>query len=447
VTDRSGPDRLTLQAALVEKPWPPPSVAWFGVAVLMAATVFSLVDRQVLSLLVEPMRGSLGLSDVQIAMLQGPAFMVSYTLLGFPLGWLADRTHRLRLVAAGIAVWSIACAACGLAESYGSLAIARMFVGVGEAVLAPAIVSLVADYFPPVQRPFAMSVLSSASTAGIGLALLAGGTVISLARSQPTISLGVLPQLETWRFVFIACGVPGLLIALLLLAAREPTRREDRPATGPAVAFRPFLGRARRWATRHFAAISIVAIIGYGFMAWSPTYLVRRHGWTITEAALALGSFFAVLGPSGAIFAGWLTRRRRQRGETDAALRVCRISAIGLTVSIGSLALDLPIALILALLAIAVFCIAMAPGISAAALQEPTPSALRGRMAATYYIVTNLVGASLGPVVAAMLTQYVFHDPLRVGISLATLALVGGPLTAVLLTTALAPYRAMLRPG
>lgn len=422
-------------------PWPGPTVAWYGVAVLMVATIFSLIDRQILSLLVEPMRASLGLGDVQIAVLQGPAFMVAYTLLGFPLGWLADRTHRIRLVATGIALWSIASAACGLADSFGSLAVARMCVGIGEAVLGPASVSLIADYFSPLRRPLAMSVQSSAATAGLGLALLAGGTVIAYARAQPAITIGNLPPVDTWRFVFFACGLPGLLVALLLLIGREPPRRDDRIATHPVVAFRPFVAQARRWILRHFAAISATAVVGYGFMAWSPTFLVRRHGWAITDAALTLGLLFVALGPAGSIFAGWLTRRRRQRGEVDAALRVCRISAAGLTVSVGSLALNPPIAVVVGLLAMAVFCIAMTPGISAAALQEATPNALRGRMAATYYIVTNLVGAGLGPVVAALLTQYLYHDPAQVGLSLATLALIGGPLTALLLTLALRPYR------
>ncbi len=429
------------------QPWPSPAVAWYGVAVLMLATVFSLVDRQVLSLLVEPMRASLGLSDVQLAVLQGPAFMVSYALLGFPLGWLADRTHRTRLVATGIALWSVASVACGLANSFSSLAIARMFVGIGEAVLGPASVSLIADYFTPARRPLAMSVQSAAASAGIGLALLVGGSVIALARAQPTVTIGTLPPLDTWRFVFFVCGLPGLLVALLLLVAREPPRREDRTVTRPVVTFLPFVAQTRRWILRHFAAISIIAIVGYGFMVWSPTFLVRRHGWAITDAAFTLGVLFAVLGPTGSIFAGWLTRRRRRRGEVDAALRVCRLSAMGLAVSVGGLALDLPVTVVVLLLAGAVFCIAMTPGISVVALQEATPNALRGRLAATYYIVTNLIGAGLGPVVAAVLTQYVFHDPSQVGLSLATLALIGGPLTALLLTLALAPYREIVTSG
>lgn len=422
-------------------PWPDPVVAWFGVGMLMLATILSLVDRQVLSLLVEPMSRSLGLSDVQIAMLQGPAFMVSYALLGLPLGWLADRTHRIRLVASGVAMWSVACASCGLMQTFESLAIARMLVGVGEATLGPACISLIADYFSPTRRPLAMSIQTSASSAGIGLAMLAGGSVIALARSQPEVSFAGLASIQTWRFVFLACGLPGLLVAALLLTVREPARREDHVVTASTIAFLPFLSQARRWVLYHFTAISVVAIVGYGFMAWSPTYLTRRHGWAIADAAFTLGILFAVLGPGGSIFAGWLTRQWRQRGKLDAALRVCRLSAVGLTLSVGGIAMRPGAGLVVTLLAIAVFCIAMTPGVSAAALQEATPNALRGRMAATYYIVTNLVGASLGPVVTALLTQFVFREPAQVGLSLATLALIGGPLAMLLLTVALAPYR------
>jgi MFS family permease len=423
---------------------PKPAVAWFGVAALMLATIFSLIDRQVLSLLVEPVRGSLGLSDMQIATLQGPAFMVSFTLLGFPLGWLVDRAHRIRLVAAGIALWSIACASCGLMHSFESLAVARMFVGIGEAVLGPASISLIADYFGPERRPLAMSVQFSAASAGIGIALLAGGSVVALSHSQPTIAVGGLLLIETWRFVFLACGLPGLLVALLVLTAREPPRREDHAATSLGIRFLPFLSQARRWVLPHFGAVSVVAIVGYGFMGWSPAFLMRRHGWSVLEAAFALGLLFVVLGPAGSVFAGWLVRRWRQRGQADAALRVCRASAIGLALSIGGLALSLTAPVVVVLLAVAVFCTTMAPGVSAAALQEATPGAMRGRMAATYYIVTNLVGASLGPLVVAGLTQYAFHEPSQVGLSLATLALCGGPLAAVLLTVALRPYREIL---
>ena len=426
------------------RPWPSPRVAWTGVAVLMLASIFSLIDRQVLSLLVEPMKASLGLSDVQIATLQGPAFMVSYTLLGFPLGWMADRVHRIRLVAVGIVVWSIACAASGFMHTFESLAIARMFVGVGEAVLAPATLSLIADYFAPSRRPLAMSVQASASTAGIGLAMLAGGSVIALARSNPELSLPGLPPMEAWRWVFVVCGLPGLLVAALLLATTEPERREDRSRSRAVVAFLPFLRMGRRWLVCHCGAISVVAIIAYGFMGWAPTYLVRAHGWAITEAAFLLGALFAVLGPAGSIFAGWLARRRRVRGEPDALLRVCRLSVLGLFSSIGAIALEPRASLVVGLLAAAVFFIAMAPGISAAALQEATPNALRGRVAAMYYIVTNLVGASAGPVVAALLTQHLFRDPAQVGSSLATLAIVGSPLAVLLFTLALGPYRAIL---
>ena len=154
-----------------------------------------------------------------------------------------------------------------------------------------------------------------------------------------------------------------------------------------------FLRQGWRWVSLHFAAISVIAIIAYGFMAWSPSFLVRRYGWSITEAAFTLGLLFVVLGPAGSIVAGWLTRRRRVRGEVDAPLRVCRLSTAGLAVGIGALALEPTAWVLLPLLALAVFSIAMAPGISAAALQEATPNALRGRMAAIYYIVTNLLGA------------------------------------------------------
>jgi MFS family permease len=424
--------------------WPSKGVAWYAVAALMLASVMSLVDRQVLNLLVDPIRASLGLSDLQIGMLQGPAFMVCYTLLGFPAGWWADRAHRLRLIAAGMVLWSIATMACGLVDSYGAMLAARAAVGIGEAVLAPATISLMADYFAPEKRAIAMSVQGTATNAGIGISLLVGGAVMAAARGMQPIVIEGLPPIDGWRFVFLACGLPGIVVALLVLAAREPPRRSNRSASAPAIAFVAFVRDSRRWILGHFTAISIVAVLSYSVMAWGPSSLIRRYGWSIGEAGLALGLMFAVLGPLASLAGGFLARAYQMRGESDGALRVLRIGTAGLATCMVALALPWSSRLVVVPLAAAVFFLTMMPIVSAVAVQEVSPNAVRGRVAATYYIVTNLIGAGLGPLVTASLTQYVFREPSQIGLSFATIAAIGGPIVLVLLTLTLAPYRMLV---
>jgi MFS family permease len=421
--------------------WPSRGVAWYGVAVLMLAAILSLVDRQVLNLLVDPIRASLSLTDVQIGVLQGPAFMVCYTLLGFPAGLLVDRVHRLRLVAAGIAIWSAATIACGLATSYEGMLLARALVGTGEAVLAPATISLIADYFAPLDRPVAMSVNGTAANAGIGLSLLAGGLLMDATRGMTPIAFAGLPPIEGWRLVFIVCGAPGLFVALLLLAGREPPRQQERARGDPAARFVPFLAVARRWILPHFAAISLIAVLSYGFMSWVPAYVIRRYDWSVGDAGRVLGLLFVTLGPAGALAGGFLTRRRQRRGQSDAPLRVVRLLMLAMAAAVASLAFEWTGRTVLAPLAVAVFALSALPIVSATALQQVTPGEVRGRMAAVYYISTNLIGASLGPLVTAALVQWVLKDSKQVGLSLAVLALATAPLAWLLLSIALRPYR------
>jgi MFS family permease len=433
----SGPD------AAPGQDWPSPAMAWYGVIVLMMAALVAILDRQILSLLVEPIRASLMLTDVQIGILQGAAFVVFYTLLGFPVGWLMDRTHRLRLVAAGIVVWSLGTLCCGLAGSYEAMFAARALVGAGEAVVSPAAVSLIADYFAPSRRSVAMSVHGTAAMFGTGLSLVAGGALMAAARTMEPVVISGLPAIESWRFVFVACALPGIAVAALVFTAREPARRNDRP-NATLTRFGPFLAIGRGWMATHFAAVCLIAVVAFAFMNWAPAFLIRRHGWSAEDVGYVIGMMFLVLGPLGILTGGLATQALQRRGVPDAALRVLRISALCMTSIIATLGLPWGATTVLVPAGLAVFCISLTPTVSVIAMQQATPNHLRGRMAAVYFITTNLVGSSLGPVATAALTQYVFEDPRDLGLSLASLALVGGPLIALLLSLSLAPYRRLL---
>ena len=231
--------------------WASPPYAWFVVLVLTIAYTCSFIDRQILTLLIEPIRRDLHITDTQVSLLGGLAFSILYTTLGIPIARLADQTHRRNLMAAGLAFWSIMTATCGLARSFWGLFAARIGVGVGEAALSPAAFSLLADYFPPQRLARAISVYSMGLYFGAGLALMIGGSVVQgrVERAGARV-LPVIGEVFPWQMTFFAVGLLGLPALLLMFTIREPVRRgmAKKPARAqgaltPNAAERPAAGR------------------------------------------------------------------------------------------------------------------------------------------------------------------------------------------------------------
>lgn len=197
--------------------------AWYIVGVLMLAYLFSYIDRSILSLLVGPIRSDLQLSDTQLSLLHGFAFALFYAILGFPIGRAADRYHRVGIIVTGISFWSIMTAACGLAKSFPQLFLARMGVGIGEAALNPCAYSIITDSFPRRLLARALSTYVMGTYMGFGVAFVIGGLVVEAITQAPVIQLPVLGQIHTWQAAFFYVGLPGLIVALLiLLTVREP---------------------------------------------------------------------------------------------------------------------------------------------------------------------------------------------------------------------------------
>ena len=193
--------------------------AWTTVTILMIAYVLSFIDRQILNLLVEPIRRDLVISDTQMSLLMGLSFALFYTVCGIPLGRLADTRSRRGLIAIGVLFWSAATAACGTAKLYWQFLICRVGVGVGEAALSPAAYSLIADSFPPERRATAISVYSMGVYLGSGIAFLLGGLVIQFASAQGNVVLPVLGEVRPWQLIFLILGAAGVLFTLLMLAS------------------------------------------------------------------------------------------------------------------------------------------------------------------------------------------------------------------------------------
>ncbi len=415
---------------------------WYVVTVLIVAYIFSFIDRQILTLLVGPIRATLQISDTQISLLHGLAFALFYSVLGLPIGRMVDRRKRTTIIAVGIAVWSIMTAFCGLARSFLQLFLARVGVGVGEAALSPAAYSMISDYFPPHQRPRAMSLYISAAYIGGGIAILAGGALIAL---MPPVTLPMIGNLEPWQALFMVVGLPGLLVALWVLTLREPARTGvmagDHPSFAEFGQFMTARGRAFGFLILGFA---LSGVMWNGAIAWIPTYFIRVFGWTASQVSLPYGLITIVSGTSGIILGGSIATRLRSQSIMDANIRV-GLLAVAIAMPSGIAATFAGSANIaMALFAVFLFGCSMPWGSAVAALHEITPNQMRGQVSAVYLFCLSLLGMGLGPTMVASFTDHLFHNDLALGKSIALAIAIAGPISAVLLLLARRPYREAL---
>lgn len=429
-----------------ETPYPRPVLGWFAVAVLLLAYVSSFIDRQILGLLVTPIRRDLDISDTQMSLLMGLAFALFYTILGLPVARMADSRSRRGIIAWGIAAWSLMSVACGLTRTYGQLLLARFGVGVGEAALSAPSYSLVADYFPPARLATALSVYSTGIYLGAGLANVIGGAVIGFADRGQMIHWPIVGEVRAWQSVFFAIGLPGLLIALLMRCVPEPPRRgaartRTRIPLGTVVGY--LRANSRTFFTHNFG-IALISLVNYGSASWLPTWLIRVHGWTPARAGMTLGPITMVFGSLGIVGGGWLADRLRARGYSDAKMRVCLMSAAGQLIT-GVLYLTAPTTT-LSLIWFAPFSVfAAGPfGAAAAAVQEITPDRMRAQLSSVYLLVINLLGLGVGPTAVAMTTDFIFRDPLAVGRAMLAVTIVGLVGACVVLASGLGAYRRTL---
>lgn len=417
-----------------------PTYAWYVVAVLLLAYTLSFIDRMILSLLVGPIKADLGISDTQMSLLMGFAFAIFYSVLGIPLGWLADRRARRGLIVAGVAAWSLMTAACAFARGYVGLFLARVGVGVGEATLSPAAYSMLGDYFPREKLGRAMAVYSIGVPLGSGIALMAGSVVVKLVTEGPPVKLPIVGELEPWRLTFLWVGLPGLLVALLIaLTVHEPPRQGEATKAGHSELV-AFLKTHPAAIAAHFGGMSLVALVMYGAMAWIPQFLHRTYGMPVPEAGLWFGVATAACGAAGLLLGGWLADGLYRRGFKDAHLRVIRLNAILLLPLFVGMALAPTASLALGLMIVAMLVGTIHGGVAGAALQMITPNRLRARMVALYFLVANLIGLGLGPTAIALVTDLAFGRPEALRYGLAIVTGVALPISALILTAGLKPF-------
>ena len=425
-------------------PWPSPIQGWYVTGVLLLGFTFSFVDRQVLNLLVEPIRADLKLSDTEISLLQGFAFVVTYVSLSVPIGRMVDRFNRMRIMIGGILVWSATTLACGLSRNFLQLLFARMGVGAGEAALTPAAWSVLADYFHPDRLARPISVYLMGPYIGAGIAMIAGAEVLDWTAEVDAIELPIFGILKPWQFTFIAVGLPGILVAALFATLREPVRRGRQTSVGVPPwreVVRYFMKHKRIYIALHLGVPFIVVML-YGLQAWVPTILLRVYDMELADAGRQYGVVALLAGSAGVLTGPILERWIRARGDSCAPLRVAMLGAGSAVVCLNMLRWIDDSTTALAVIGGASFSVTLPLALITTVMQDVTPNAMRGVVNGMYVVTTNVLGLALGPTLVAATTDYVFADPEAVALSLASVALVVGPVAILLLWSGTAAYRA-----
>lgn len=394
--------------------WPNPVYAWYVVGVLTVAQTLSLIDRQIVGLLIGPLKEDLGLTDFQVSLLGGPAFALFYTTLGVPIGRLGDRMSRSVIMSCGVFFWSLATMACGLARSFGALFLARVGVGVGEAALSPNAYSMIADYFPPHKLTRPTSLYLSGVWFGTGLAFIIGGAVIDYVASVKSVAVPFVGELKTWQAVFVAVGAPGLLFPLLMLTVREPVRRNKlHQSAGNEVTLKAaiaFVWTNRRIYLPLFFSLGLYSAYGLGMTFWTIEFFVRQFDMARSNVSYIYGILAFVLGMTGSMAAGWLADRLERRGVADAKLRMA-FAGIAAMVPVSILFPLMP-AMELAMLGVAgvVFLTPWPFGPAVASIQVITPNEMRGLVSGLYLFVAIVLGLGVGPPLVAVMTDFIFRS-------------------------------------
>jgi MFS family permease len=404
--------------------------AWSAVAVLCIAQVVSTVDRGMLALVVDPVRRDLAIGEVDIALLQGFAFAVFYVSVGLPLGYVADRVNRRRLLFGGILVWSAGTLACGLADSFTQMFFARLVIGVGEAVLGPCAVGMIGDMFAPERRGRPMALYVLGSMVAYGLGSMATGAVLQKGAAGGFAGWPVVADLAPWRTAFVLMGLAGLPVALLLLLIAHNRREGDRQAQGASL---PFAEMAARWSVLLplYGGVALFAMGAAAASGWGAALLTRAYGYAPAEVGKQLGAAQMVCSLIGAGLAAFVVDRVAKAGGTPAKLRMsAALALLTIPACMGFASQSGTGALLLTATVMATSALYGTTMLSI--LAEAVPVQARGLAVAFYAFVMTMIGGSLGPLAVAALTERVFANPARVGWSMGIVGAVALTLSAML---------------
>ncbi|MCZ4344158.1 MFS transporter [Sphingomonadaceae bacterium G21617-S1] len=421
-----------------------PVRAWSSVGILMLFSLMSITDRKIISLLVEPIKHDLQLSDTQLGLLTGLAFSVTYSLIGLPMGWAVDRFSRRVIIFFGLMTWSLSAIYCGLVRTYTQLFIGRAGVGVGEAALSPVAVSLIGDLFPRDKISLPMGFYAASFHLGTGCALVAGGMVIGYFDATEGVALPLAGHVAPWQAALIVTGAPGLLFSLLVFLLPEP-RRRPAPTLGWRLQLADFVRPRRTVIFCSFAGFALTSLATYAITAWTPAFLSRTFGWDSAEIGLIWGVTAGGAGIVGALAGGWSISRLYQAGVKEACLLFPGWAGM-VAAPFLVLAYFLPEAwMVLTSLGAGLTILGTAAGASYATWQMISTPQFRGQLTAAFVLCTGLFGTGLGPLFVGLVTDHVVRDEANLGYSLAIVLGTVLPAMAILLLSGCRPLRRLLQ--
>lgn len=428
-------------------PWPSASTAWTVAILLMLANTFSFIDRQILSLLVEPIKADLQISDTAIGLLYGFSFTIFYIGVGIPVAYMADRSNRRNIVILSVLVWSVATALCGLARSFAALFAARIGVGAGEGGLTPASFSMLSDLFPREKLPIALSVNQAGIYIGNASALLIGGLMATIIPPLSIVVLPVLGALKGWHLLFLALGLPGILLAFLFLFVAEPIRRGVAPQAEhvPVSQFFAHIGRFRLAYAGIIIGFALMVLVGNGTQFWIPAMVQRKFGWTISEVGYVFGLIAIFCGGGGIIVGGLVAGRFNRSRTPGSSLYTCMIGFTALVPLTIAFPLMPTASLTFVLIGGMQFFAGFNFGGGLSALQDLTPNRMRARMSVLYMLVINIFGAMLGPTAMGWMSDSIFKDPNKLPIAIALTCVVASPLAVFALWGGARAYRTAIK--
>lgn len=386
---------------------------WLVVLLLLATSLVSMVDRFALSLLLEPIKADMALSDAQLGLLTGVAFGLFYATMSVPMGWLADRWSRKATISVGIAVWGAATAACGLAANAVQFAAARMFVGVGEAALAPCAYGIIHDRFPKRLLGRAMSVYQMGGMLGAGFAMFVAGIAYNYFLNHAGAPLPLIGGLKPWQQTFVALALPCIPVIALIALMREAPRAapaptsSDQPATGLIAAFRAdWLFYAST-----FFGVAAIILVTYALLSWMPAIMMREFAWSAVDVGRTYGMLVVVTSIAGLLAGGTAVDMMVRAGMRAPHLLLSLIVALGSLALVAMFGFAHDPRLLLAAAGGLHFVMATPIGIIPAYVQLSSPAQVRGRMSSIYVLVVNIMGQTVAPAAIGLVSSYTPDSP------------------------------------
>ena len=375
------------------------STTRFTLFVLFFASILAFLDRQMLNILVEPIKRDVGIDDLQFSLLQGMAFSAVYCLASFPVAILADRFNRKAVILVSLLIWNAMTLVFGLSAGFGMLLVARMGLAIGEAGLTPASISIIRQIYPPEKQSGAVAWIALSLYAGGGLSMLVGGPALDALAALDAPPLGLAP----WRILFLGSFVLGLVGLALVLTMHEPGRAATAPAQASFRNFFAFLSARRAVVLCYLAAGIALNAIVYAVMAWAPAMLMRNYGWSTQQTGVAFGAVYMIGGGIGALAAGYAAPLLRSSEPAGSVVRLLRFACTLVAAAMMCAAHASGGSLALLALALGMVGVGAMVGVGVFGFQALFPTMFSARAVAVNFLVSGTFGASFGPSGVALL--------------------------------------------